>query len=215
MELGEFNKKILRDKHLFNPDGYGKIYTFVDFANVRQWAKGFWPTDNKERFRREVDIKKIGKIIEWVSADKKFFYYGHYKSNPKLPDDHNLNFRYRQSIFRIDKARKNRFTIRTKYVKEIKIFDEDGKFSGKIHKCNFDIEIALDMLTKINKYDTIFLWSGDSDFDLLLKYLKNKGKKIVIICARNYLSKELHRIADKFIPAERLKEELEYKKNDS
>lgn len=58
------------------------------------------------------------------------------------------------------------------------------------------------MITKIEKYDTIMLFSGDSDFGGLLGYLKNKGKKIVIVCTRNRMSKELQTVADICVPAE-------------
>ena len=86
----------------------------------------------------------------------------------------------------------------------------ERKFLGKLPKCNFDVEIAMDMLLKIDKYDAIMLLSGDSDFSGLLRYLKIKGKEIIIVCTRNSMSKELWRVVDKFVPAESLKDFLEY-----
>ncbi len=68
----------------------------------------------------------------------------------------------------------------------------------------------MDMLQKIEKYDTVFLWSGDSDFHLLLQYLKSKGKKVITICARDFVSEELNNFSDLFIPADALKDNLEY-----
>ena len=210
-EIGdELKTQTIKEKYLFDPENYGRIYAFVDFANVRQWAKEFWPADNKHYFKKEIDIKKMAMIIGCISPQKKFFYYGHYQYFPGLPEENPLNIKHRQSIYRIDKARKNGFTPRTKTVKEIKNFDEEGRFLGEINKCNLDIEITMDMLLKIEKYDTVFLWSGDSDFEWLLKHLQNKGKKIVIMCARNFLSRELYKLADDFLPADPLKRELEY-----
>lgn len=177
MELAAFKAKHIQDTYFFDPAEYGKIYAFIDFANVRQWAKSFWPIENKQRFTREVDISKLGELIDCVKPEKKFFYYGHYKEYPNLPPESEANTRYRQSIYRIDKARNSGFTVRTKDIKEINDFDEQGRFLRTINKCNFDIEIAMDMLQKIDKYDTVFLWSGDSDFHLLLQYLKSKKKK--------------------------------------
>ena len=59
------------------------------------------------------------------------------------------------------------------------------------------------------------LFSGDSDFGGLLSYLKEKGKKVVVVCTRSRISTELESVADKFIPAETLKSFLEYIKNDT
>lgn len=199
-----------RDYYLFDPREYGRIYVFIDFSNVRHWAKSFWPEENKRYLKREIDIQKLASVIELISPTKKFFYYGHYKQHLTLPEDHQFNIKYRQSIYRIDKARKSGFTVRTKDIKEIDNFDDEGKFLGRINKCNFDIEMAMDILSKIEKYDTVFLWSGDSDFHFLLQYLKSKRKKTITICARNFASEELRSHSDLFIPADPLREILEY-----
>ncbi len=206
MDLQDFK----RNYYLFNPTDYNRIFVFVDFSNVRHWAKSFWPEENKKYFQREIDIKKIANICDWIKPEKKFFYYGHYKKYPKLPPEHPFNIKYRQSIYRIDKARKAGFIPRTKDIKEIDNFDDDGKFLGKLNKCDFDIEIAMDMLLKIDKYDAVLLWSGDSDFHFLLNYLKSKGKKIITICARDFASDELRTSSNLFLPADPLKNLLEY-----
>ena len=77
----------------------------------------------------------------------------------------------------------------------------------------FDVNMSVESSPKIDKYDTVMLFSGDSDFSGLLSYFKNKGKKIVIVCSRPRMSKELYEVADKFIPAESLKDFLHYKNN--
>jgi len=102
MDLNEFK----RDYYLFDPREYGRIFVFVDFSNVRHWAKFFWPEENKKYLKREIDIKKIADIANLIKPSRKFFYYGHYKYHPELPPEHSFNIKYRQSIYRIDKARK-------------------------------------------------------------------------------------------------------------
>ena len=181
----------------------------MDFSNVRYWAKSFWSEDNREHLTREIDIEKVAHAIDMVGAAEKFFYYGHYKAPPPLSPERPLNVSYRNSIFRIEKARKAGFKVRTKDIKTIETYDEAGRRQGQIHKCNFDVEITMDMLKQLPKYDTVFLWSGDSDFGPLLAYLKSKGKKIVTICARGFVSSELQKIPDLFIPADRLRDQLE------
>ena len=199
--------------YLFNPDDFGNIYIFVDFGNVRPWAKDFWPEENKKLYNNEIDITKLADVCSWVKPKKKFFYYGHFKSRPDLPKEHPENIKSRNSIFRLDKARRCGFLVKTKEIKMIPHHDEDGVFIRKAPKCNFDVEITMDLLTKINKYDTVVLFSGDSDFSGLLNYLKNRDKKIVVVCSRARMSRELQEVANKFIPAESLKEFLLYIKN--
>ena len=46
MNLQEFRTKY----KFFEPGEYGKIYTFVDFGNVRSWARDMWPEENKYKF---------------------------------------------------------------------------------------------------------------------------------------------------------------------
>ena len=190
--------------YLFKKADFGRIYVFVDFGNVRPWAKELWPDKNKFRINSEIDIEKLARVINWASPAKKIFYYGCYVKNLDLPDGHENNQRHRKSTFRLSKARKNGFEVRTKDIKMIPHYDDAGKFLNKIPKCNFDVEITMGMIIKADKYDSIFLLSGDSDFGALLGYLKDKGKKIVVLCTRNRMSKELQEVADVFIPAENL-----------
>jgi len=206
MDLIEF--KI--NYYLFNPSDYGVIYAFIDFGNVRPWAKDLWPEENKFRYCKEIDIKKLSEICEWVNPKKKLFYYGFYKKRLDLSENHKENIKSRNSIFRIDKAKKAGFEMHSKEIKMIPHYNEEGEFLGKTPKCNFDVEITMNMLTKIKKYDTVILFSGDSDFGALLSYLKENGKKIIVVCTRNRMSTELENVADKFIPAETLKSFLDY-----
>ena len=57
-----------------------------------------------------------------------------------------------------------------------------------------------------HKFDTLVLFSGDSDFDYLLKKLKVKGKTLVVISTKYHISKELIESSDKYIDLKKLKE---------
>lgn len=210
MNLQEFKTQYF----LFDPEPFGRIFTFVDFGNVRPWAKEMWPEENKYRFCVEIDIAKIKEICSWVAAERNFFYYGYFARDMNLPDGAK-DARHDSSVFRIDKARKSGFEVITKEIKMVPHYGEDGKFLGKFPKCNFDVELTMDLIIKISDYDTVMLFSGDSDFGGLLKYLKSLGKKIVVICTRNRMSKELEEVADKFIPAETLAIFLKYERKNN
>ena len=66
-------------------------------------------------------------------------------------------------------------------------------------KCNFDVEIAMDMLDDVEKFTATLLFSGDSDLIEPLERLKVKGKKIGIVGVRGKVAGELHVIKDRYI----------------
>ncbi len=208
MDLQEFKTQYF----LFEPKDFGRIFAFVDFGNVRPWAKDMWTEENKFRFCVEIDIKKIYEICSWVNAKKSFFYYGYFPQDETGENRSEKTKKHNNSIFRIDKARKCGFEVKTKEIKMIPHYDEDGKFRGKFPKCNFDVEMTMDMIMNLDEYDTVMLFSGDSDFGGLLKHLKSCGKKIVVVCTRNRMSSELEEVANKFVPAETLKDFLRYER---
>lgn len=211
MDLKEFGGKY----YFFDPKEFGRIFVFIDFGNVRPWAKEFWPEENKFRICVEIDIKKLSDMCNWIKPQEKFFYYGYFPGNKNLSPKDPVNIKHSKSIFRIDKARKSGFQTRQKEIKMIPHYNEEGKYLGKIPKCNFDVEITMDAIRKMEAYETIVLFSGDSDFGRLLDYLKSKGKKIIIVSTRSRMSTELQEVADKFIPAETLKELLRYDNNNN
>ena len=43
-------------------------------------------------------------------------------------------------------------------------------------KANFDVEIAVDSTFLLNSFDTLILFSGDCDFEYLIKFLRGLGK---------------------------------------
>ncbi|MDA2921885.1 NYN domain-containing protein [Patescibacteria group bacterium AH-259-L07] len=74
----------------------------------------------------------------------------------------------------------------------------------EIAKCNFDVELTIDAIRLIDRYDTFALFSGDSDFSMLLRFLKNKNKKVILFYA-GHISQRLKDYADLLINAQRIK----------
>lgn len=66
-------------------------------------------------------------------------------------------------------------------------------------KCNFDVEITMDVLDDYEKITGIILFSGDSDFYALLKRLRKKDKNIYIVGVRWQTSRELFKVCKRFI----------------
>lgn len=58
--------------------------------------------------------------------------------------------------------------------------DKDGEYIY-LPKCNFDVEICVDAIRLMNKYDTFCIFSSDADFISLIKYLNNNRKKTILV----------------------------------
>ena len=66
-------------------------------------------------------------------------------------------------------------------------------------KCNFDVEMTMDMLDDVEKMTAVMLFSGDSDMCAPLERLKVKEKRIGVVGVRGKVAGELHQIKDKYI----------------
>lgn len=81
--------------------------------------------------------------------------------------------------------------------------DADGDYV-LLPKCNFDVEISVDAMKTLGGYDTICLLSGDADFVYLLRYLRQKGKKVILIKA-GHVVHQLKEVAHLVVNAQDIK----------
>ena len=205
MNLNEFKLESLG----IDKEKFGKVFSFVDFGNVNYWYEKDerdWE-DNvlKQNQKLVIDIKKLAQFLNLFSEQKRF-YYGWHK-------------RIRRSWHIVISAEHNGFIKITKpiqfirrYLNELELANTDGKYiresvEGKyieIPKSNFDVEISVDSIRLLDKYDTFCLFSGDSDFASLAKFLKRKGKKVIIV-ASGQVFHSLKENADLYINAQTIK----------
>ena len=71
------------------------------------------------------------------------------------------------------------FTVVTKPLKKIWL---DRRAETFVYKCNFDVEIALDVARYIDDLDVVLLGSGDSDFLEIKRFARERGKGFVALC---------------------------------
>jgi uncharacterized LabA/DUF88 family protein len=115
-----------------------------------------------------------------------------------------LKARNRHEAF-LKKLKTFNITVRTKPVGRLY-----SKSEGKIvHKCNFDVELTIDVIDQLDQYDVCLLASGDGDFGRLVRYLKGKFKKVVIIAHGKHLSKTLS--PNQFVDLRTLRPDIEMK----
>ncbi len=104
----------------------------------------------------------------------------------------------------------NGFTLITKPLKVIKTEEVE---EANVRKADFDVEIAVDTMKMIDDFDTLVLFSGDSDFDYLLKNIQRKGKNTLVISTSHHVSRELIERSHKYIDLKKLRELIERKNN--
>src|SRR3989338_7718892 len=213
MDLHELKKKTVRDT-LKIDDSFGKILAFIDFGNVNHWFEEDRQTHEcialKESEKLVIDILKLKEFLSIFSNDTRF-YYGHDPLNQK-------------SVWFIQKAeeifgknrvfskslQKIRHYLETKgeKVSNTRVLQHDGQ-GDFIHipKCNFDVEISVDAIKTIEHYDTLCLLSSDADFTYLLRFIRQKGKKVILIKG-GHVVRQLRDVADIVISAQDIKSHI-------
>ena len=202
------NKFIVRKDYLEWISKETSIFAYLDLSNMFHWqdvlgwkfriedlmkqlfglpnikdVKVYYGLNEKDKANSEAfhnRIKKTGAILR--TKPVKFI---------KKDIDEALFFQ-RRTMTLFDKQVKNRIY---ELVNEL----QKSGITITEPKCNFDVEMAMDMLDDTEKVTAIMLFSGDSDLLEPLKRLKIKGKKIGVVGARGMVARELHNIKDKYI----------------
>jgi uncharacterized LabA/DUF88 family protein len=159
------------------------VYVFIDASNLWQIqkAKGL-----------NFDYQKLDKFLKqkFQTSSLQIFYYTAYPADGTRSyavDGKHKFFTY------LTKGLS--FIVRKKPLKRILIHDEIlGDHIQE--KGNMDVEMAIDVVHHISKYDTAVFFSGDSDFLALVRYIHSRGKEIYVFSSKNNVSQELRTGAD-------------------
>ncbi|MFA6603385.1 MAG: NYN domain-containing protein [Patescibacteria group bacterium] len=209
MNLDEAKTKIILDDLRIDLTQLGRIYTYIDFGNVNYWYEKDRRDDSGAALREEekivVSINRLGEFVNRFST-RSLFYYGLDESRPS-------------SLHLIKKARNQFSSTITKPIQLIRHYiqtddkatsrttevDDQGHRFIVIQKCNFDVELCLDVTRMADKFDTLCLFSSDNDFGGLLEHVKKRAKKNVILIHGSSTRIEFKRKADITINAQRIK----------
>ena len=161
------------------------IYVFIDASNLWEAQKAKGRFFDYEKLRKFIKEKFSGLSIE-------VFYYSAYPADGTR--DYNLDGRHKFFTF-LKKGL--RFIVRKKELKRISIITPEGESIEE--KGNMDVEITIDALHHIEKYNIAVFFTGDSDFLALVTYLRAKGKKVYIFSSRNNVSEELRTGGDGYL----------------
>jgi uncharacterized LabA/DUF88 family protein len=191
----------------------GSVRVYIDYANVRPWST---------RLGWHVDLKRLKQFLDSFSTIEAVNFYGGYlagdtRSEQEIKDVEQHKYVVRTKPvkimqFPIDASSiptdsttlldqfvrrplLRRYEVATiEYLNErFRDMNKKGEYFIEDRKCNFDVEIGVDMLLDFehNGTEAYALWSGDSDFaDPVMKLLQ-AGKRVVLFATARRISKEL------------------------
>lgn len=186
---------------------------YIDYANVRPWSgKLGW----------HIDLKRLKQFLDSFDTIQAVNFYNGYidgdeKSKLEIEEVENCKYIVRTKPVKIMRfvidvssiptdstALLDQFIRRSllrKYEVEtieylnnrFRDINKKGELCIEDRKCNFDVEISVDMLLDLerNSAETYILWSGDSDFADPVDKLLKAGKKVVLFATVRKVSKEL------------------------
>lgn len=153
------------------------VCVFIDASNLWQAQKAKGRMFDYQKLKSFLKIKFSASAIE-------IFYYTAYPADGtrdySLDDKHKFFTYLKKGLG---------FTVRKKELKRITTHTGAGDLVQE--KGNMDVEMTIDAIHYMKKYDVAVLFTGDSDFLALVGYLKNGGKKVFIFSSKNNVSQEL------------------------
>lgn len=201
------NKFLVRQDYIDLLDKEQSIFVYIDLTNVLHWQDTL-----KWKFRIE-DL--VEQLFSYKNVKEIKVYYGVNNRDLKNSEAFHTRIKKTGAILRskpmkfiIKKIDENMFFQRKTWTlfddgtkDKIKNLIKELESSGTIieePKCNFDVEMSMDILDEYDKYSSLILFSGDSDMSGPLNRIKIKGKKIVICGVRGKVAEELHSLKDKY-----------------
>jgi len=209
MDMSSFRREYITGTELGIGPSFGRVLSVIDFGNVNYWFdedrqdSENRPLADDEKFR--IDLSGLKEFASLFSVESRF-YYGH---DPQRPES--LGFivaakhAFGSKVFtkQVQKIRHHLSPAELEANRRVTFHDGEGVYV-QIPKCNFDVEISVDAIRLMERYDTLALFSGDSDFVSLVRFLQKKGKKVILFKA-GYITSELRDTVDKVVNAQRIK----------
>jgi len=198
----------------------GNVSMYIDYANVRPWANKLqWNIDLQRlktffnSFDNILSVRCYDGILDGDKRSekegkrkKKVFKEGFVTKPVKImrqsidytsisPDSKDLLQKFVRSCL----LRKYSFETVEFLNKKFEEMNKLGEFYIEDRKCNFDVEISVDMMLDFERgnIDTFVLWSGDSDFYVPIEKLLLAGKKVILFATARKVSYELQTLKEK------------------
>ena len=193
-----------------------KTRVYIDYANVRPWS---------EKLRWHIDLKRLKQFLDSFSTIEAINFYNGYLAGDERSEKEKTEAEDCKYILRTKPVKILKFSIDASSVPAdstvlVKQFirrallrkyevgtieylnqcfadmNKKGEYFIEDMKCNFDVEIGVDMLLDCerNSAETFILWSGDSDFADPINKLMSAGKRVCLFATAGRISSELNEL---------------------
>ncbi len=172
----------------------GKTLVLIDWANVYNWLRGRkWEIDPKNLYEYLRSYTNVDRICLFAGED----------DHPK-------------SVAFLEECRKVGFEVITKKVKYVHASIERSHFWESlkdivpqeklnelkekdilVRKCDFDVEIATELLLHLDEYHTYILFSGDGDYAPIVEEVMKREKRVFIVATEKSLGKEFRAMMER------------------
>lgn len=209
-EIAVQKRTIIAELERLLPDS---VRMYIDYANVRPWST---------RLGWHVDLKRLKQFLDSFDTIEAVNFYGGYLAGDERSEQEIKDVEQHKYVVRtkpvkimqfpidassipadstalldqfIKRSLLRKYEVNTiEYLNDrFRDMNKKGEYYIEDRKCNFDVEIGLDMLLDFerNGTETYALWSGDSDFADPVRKLLQAGKKVILFATARKVSKEL------------------------
>jgi uncharacterized LabA/DUF88 family protein len=211
--IAKDNQKVIeRLNSIFNT----KTHVYIDYANVRPWS---------EKLGWHIDLRRLKQFLDSFNTIQAVNFYNGYLEEDKRSEKEKIEAENCKYILRTKPVKIMKFSIDASSVSKDSTFlldqfirrallrkyeietieflnqrfvdmNKKEEYFIEDRKCNFDVEIGVDMLLDCerNSAETFILWSGDSDFADSITKLINAGKRVVLFATAKRIARELNEL---------------------
>jgi uncharacterized LabA/DUF88 family protein len=149
-----------------------KLGVFVDVPNVLYGAEG-----------AESEMS-MGKLLDYLADGRELVRATAYSP---VSDDHNEPVERQRFVAPFVP---HGYRIVTKPLKRF----ADGSIKG-----NFDVEMAIDIVTMAERLDVVAVVSGDADFARMVEVIQGRGVRVEVVAFAGSTSVEMRALADRYV----------------
>jgi len=148
-----------------------RVAVFVDVPNIMYAAE------------RERVVLDYGKVLDFIIGNREMVRASAYAPISDDPDEKLETQKFVQPFVDLG------YRIVTKPLK---------RYANGSIKANFDVELAIDVLTMSDRLDIVVLMSGDGDFRRLVELVESKGVRVEVVAFGPSTAAELRAVADEY-----------------
>ena len=188
------------------------IYAFIDASNLFYGGEKSlgWKIDYRKLLIYLKDKYKISKALYFGCAEIHDFDFDYLK-NETVPVEGLEKYLTKIINERGDKMSEAILLLLNRHLQRIRFYLKLEKFGYELHlkpvklyeqddgttkrKANCDVDMTFYLMKEKDSFDKAVILSGDGDFLPILKYLKEKGKEIIVLARGPRTAREIRQFA--------------------